>query len=241
MTKKHLVGVRPSGRLHIGHYASVIKPAIEHEADILIAEYHAPDITHGNPKQSTILKHQLEKFVKPSQIKYQSRNFEPMLFFKLLEVTPSGLLKHMPQYKEKEKNALMFSYPVLMAYDLIGYDYVIVGDDQRPHIEFANDILPKIGRKCPKAIYDGGKIMDLRHPERKMSKSEPSSCLFLDDKDYEKKIMKAVTNFEGLENLENIYMLLSGMKNTRNLTYNSSLSLKRAIIDLYERKFIKGK
>lgn len=236
---KYLVGVRPSGRLHIGHYASVIKPALEHKADILIAEYHAPDVSHGEPKQSTVLKHQLEKFVKPSQIKYQSRNFDPMLFFRLLEVTPSGLLRHMPQYKDKEKNALMFTYPVLMAYDLIGYDYVIVGDDQRPHIEFAADILPKIGRKCPEAIYEGGKIMDLRHPDSKMSKSEPNSCLFLDDKDYERKIMKAVTDEAGLFNLQNIYLLLEGIGGgyMRSL---DNLALKLATIDLYRKKFVEN-
>ena len=230
---KYLVGVRPSGRLHIGHYASVIKPALEHKADILIAEYHAPDISHGEPKQSTILKHQLQQFVKPSQIKYQSRNFDAMLFFKMLEITPSGLLKHMPQYKEKDKNALMFTYPVLMAYDLIGYDYVIVGDDQRAHIEFAKDILHKVNRKCPEAIYDGGKIMDLRHPDRKMSKSDPDSCLFLDDRDYERKITKAVTDEAGVKNLYNIYYLLGGGK----AIYTSNQTLKREIVKLYEKRF----
>lgn len=230
---KYLVGVRPSGRLHIGHYASVIKPALEHKADILIAEYHAPDISHGEPKQSTILKHQLQKFVKPSQIKYQSRNFDTMLFFKMLEITPSGLLKHMPQYKEKDKNALMFTYPVLMAYDLIGYDYVIVGDDQRAHIEFAKDILHKVNRKCPEAIYDGGKIMDLRHPDRKMSKSDPESCLFLDDEDYERKIMKAVSTLEGINNLLTIYKLLGGT----DMYFQYNEDLKHRVVKLYEEKF----
>ncbi len=89
----------------------------------------------------------------------------------------------MPQYKAKEKTALMYTYPVLMAHDLVGYDKVIVGDDQRPHIEFARDILPRVGEICPEPTYTSFKIMDLRHPQNKMSKSDPKSCLFLDDND----------------------------------------------------------
>jgi tryptophanyl-tRNA synthetase len=106
----------------------------------------------------------------------------------------------------------MFTYPVLMAHDIAGYDKVIVGDDQKPHIEFANDILHRIGFTCPEPIYEGGRVMDLRHPEKKMSKSDPESCLFLNDplEVMEKKIQKAVTDEAGRANLEFIYKSLGG-------------------------------
>ena len=230
---KTIVGVRPSGRLHIGHYASVIKPARLHKADVLVARFHAPE---GDWQQTV---KDLKKYVAEEQVRLQV--IHPQLFFSLLQVTSTGLLKHMPQYKEKDKNALMFTYPVLMAHDIANYDKVIVGEDQRPHIEFARDILPKLGVKCPEAEYEGGKIMDLRHPNKKMSKSEPNSCLFLDDEDYKQKIMKAVTDEAGRQNLENIYYLLS----TPELSTSKKLiggtdnkTLKEIIIDLYEQEFL---
>ncbi len=211
---KAISGIRPSGKLHLGNYIGSILPALKYDADVLIAEYHAPELVHGKTKEATRLKHQLKRYFKGKRIKMQSKQFDPELFFNLLQVTPSGLLNHMPQYKEKEKTALMFTYPVLMAHDIAGYDYVIVGDDQMPHIEFAKDILHKVGRKCPEPIYEGGRVMDLRHPEKKMSKSDPESCLFLSDsfEVKKKKIQKAVTNKAGRENLEFIYKSLGGTK-----------------------------
>lgn len=203
---KYLVGTRPSGRLHLGHLFSVINPALKYNADVLVAEYHSPQ------DDADAFAEILGKFIPSRQIIRQSNNFDASLFFKLLEHTPSGLLNHMPQYKVKEKNALMFTYPVLMAHDVVGYDVVIVGDDQRPHAEFAADILPRLGKKSPIFKYDGGKVMDLKHPENKMSKSVPSSCLFLDD-DKEtiySKIKSANTNEQGRANLEAIYIELYG-------------------------------
>lgn len=194
-TEKILSGIRPSGRLHLGNYIGAILPAIKYDADVLIAEYHAID---GNEEH---LYSQLVQFIPSERIKFQARTFNAFTYFKLLNVTPSGLLNHMPQYKAKEKTAHMFVYPVLMAHDLVGYDKVIVGEDQRSHIEFARDVLPKLGFKCPEPIYEGGKVMDLRHPTRKMSKSEPESCLFLDENPAEK-IRKAVTDDLGRKNLE---------------------------------------
>ena len=197
-------GIRPSGKLHLGNYVGSILPALAHEADVLIAEYHAPD---GDAKA---LYDDLHKFFPDERIKLQSKTFNPRLYFELLDVSPDGLLRHMPQYKEKEKTALMFTYPVLMAHDIADYDLVIVGDDQRPHVEFANDILYRVGRKCPQPIYDGGRVMDLRNPDKKMSKSDPESCLFLSDSpdDIRRKVRRAVTDEAGRTNLEFIYHAL---------------------------------
>lgn len=203
---KIISGIRPSGKLHLGNYIGSILPALKYKADVLVAEYHAPD---GSPLDLAI---QLRKFFPDDKIHLQRDTFDAKLFFELMSVSPDGLLRHMPQYKEKEKTALMFSYPVLMAQDIADYDYVIIGDDQRPHIEFANDILYRCDKKCPQPIYEGGRVMDLRNPENKMSKSVPESCLFLDDspETIAIKIRKAVTDEAGRRNLEFIYTSLFG-------------------------------
>jgi tryptophanyl-tRNA synthetase len=203
---KSISGIRPTGKLHLGNYIGSILPALKYDADVLVAELHAP-----NEDPSDLI-HALTKYFSNDKILLQRNTFYARTYFKLLEASPTGLLKHMPQYKEKDKNALMFTYPVLMAHDIANYDYVIVGEDQRPHIEFAKDILYRSGYKCPEPIYEGGKVMDLRHPERKMSKSNPESCLFLDDTEdvVESKIMKAVTNEVGRANLIFIYRSLGG-------------------------------
>lgn len=229
--KSTIVGFRPSGRLHLGHYASVIKPAMIYNADILIARHHAP---LADPEYEKAALNALRKFGLDKQVIEQE--LDVTLLAKLLAVTPSHLLNAMPQYKAKEKTALMYIYPVMMALDIAGYDRVVVGEDQRPHIEFARDILPRVGLKCPEPIYTEAKIMDLRHPESKMSKSESNSCLFLDDEDYKRKIMKAVTNPEGLENLINIYKILGGDSNL--LSFIDNKTLKQFIVHLYESHFL---
>lgn len=223
-----IVGTRPSGRLHLGHYASVIKPALDDpNVDVMIARYHAPN---GDADD---MARQLGRYGVTAPI---MQPLNPDVLFKLLAVTPSHLLKAMPQYKATtDKSALMYLYPVLMAHDVAGYDRVIVGEDQRPHIELAADILPRVGLKAPAAVYDSGKIMDLRHPERKMSKSEPQSCLFLDDEEYERKIMKAVTTEAGRANLEAIYGLLSGDEIPQD-----NKTLKEQIVRLYKLRFRGG-
>lgn len=209
MVSTAISGIRPTGRLHLGNYIGSILPAQRHNANVLIAHYHAPE---AEPAEILELHKALTKFFPAERIKMQSLHFNPELYFKLLSVTPTGLLGHMPQYKEKDKNALMFTYPVLMAQDIAEYDQVIVGTDQKPHIELAKDILHKVGYTCPTPIYEGGKVMDLRHPERKMSKSNPESCLFLDDTygEIKSKIKRAVTTPEGRKNLDFIYEALGG-------------------------------
>lgn len=201
-------GIRPSGRLHLGNYIGSILPAQKHDAFVLVAEYHAPE------GDALGLVSELLNYFPSDKILLQRDTFDAKLYFELLQVTSSGLLTHMPQYKEKEKTAHMFVYPILMAMDIADYDFVIVGDDQRPHIELANDILHRVGRKCPQPIYEGGKIMDLRNPEVKMSKSEPDTCLFLSDSSevMGRKIRKAVTDELGRINLENIYHALFNPK-----------------------------
>lgn len=204
---KYLVGIRPTGQLHLGHYFSVIKPALKYNADVLVADYHAPD-TNANDLI------EFNKKLKKLGLKTKLQKIDTLLYFKLLNLASLGELQRMTQYKSSSaKDAHLLCYPVLMACDLIGYDFVIVGDDQKQHIELAKELVRKyrnkykINLKFPIPVYEGGKILSLKDSSKKMSKSEPESCLFLNDlpEVKKKKIMKAVTDKAGRTNLEVLY------------------------------------
>jgi tryptophanyl-tRNA synthetase len=133
-------------------------------------------------------------------------------------VTSFGELRRMTQFKDKSAkqgdegtenlSAGFFDYPVLMVSDILLYDTaeVPVGDDQRQHVELARDVATRFNSRfgetfvVPKATFPavGARVMDLQHPENKMSKSEDSpqgTILVLDTpKAIEKKIKSAVTD-----------------------------------------------
>ena len=147
----------------------------------------------------------------------------------------------MTQFKDKSKNKEsaptgLFSYPVLMAADILLYDtdIVPVGNDQKQHIELCRDIATRINNKYKKTfvvpdgrfLKEGARIMALDDPTKKMSKSVEnvhSRISLLDEPSKIKKsIMKATTdsdgvvkfdmqNKPGISNLLNIYSVLSGM------------------------------
>lgn len=134
------------------------------------------------------------------------------LMWLLNTVTPVGELQRMVQFKEKSEqhpdyqNAGILNYPILMAADILAYkpDSVPVGDDQDQHVELARDLAKKMNRLFdtafpePKSLHTGGKrIMDLVHPDQKMSKSTGGGILLNDSPDaIEKKIKKAVSSSE---------------------------------------------
>ena len=132
----------------------------------------------------------------------------------ILECTAAfGELRRMTQFKDKSDgadfvSAGLFTYPALMAADILLYDTdeVPVGDDQRQHVELARDLAVRFNHRygdtfvVPKATFPaaGARVMDLQHPSRKMSKSEDSpqgTILVLDDlAAVAKKIKRAVTD-----------------------------------------------
>ena len=132
----------------------------------------------------------------------------------LLECTVSfGELRRMTQFKEKADradfvSAGLFSYPALMAADILLYDtdWVPVGDDQRQHLEITRDIAVRFNSrygetfKIPEAAIPaaGARVMDLQNPTKKMSKSEVSPQGTIDIleplKSIERKVMRAVTD-----------------------------------------------
>lgn len=120
----------------------------------------------------------------------------------------------MTQYKvSTEPTAHLLTYPVLMTHDVANYDEVLVGEDQQQHLEYARKLLKKHNKKfdsglrIPVGKIVVGRIKDLKHTERKMSKSHPDGCLFLDDSpdDIRLKLKKATMDENGRENLAFLY------------------------------------
>src|SRR5688572_29695054 len=116
MKKKTLVGIRPTGKLHIGHYFSVIKPALEDDnVDVLVATYH---MSPPSRKAANELCIELNKM----GILPKMQEVDVDLYFELLSVSKMGELDRMTQYKSaKLKTPHLLMYPVLMAYDLLQY------------------------------------------------------------------------------------------------------------------------
>ncbi|WPU65922.1 tryptophan--tRNA ligase [Peredibacter starrii] len=157
-------------------------------------------------------------------------------------LTPMGYLNRMTQFKDKSEkhpkniNSGLYTYPVLMAADILLYqaDLVPVGEDQRQHLELTRDIVGfwqnRYGEgvfKMPEAYVGkmGARVMSLQEPDKKMSKSDENDKNFIsiidDFKKIEKKIKGAATdsgteikydpeNKAGLSNLMTIYSVLSG-------------------------------
>lgn len=137
------------------------------------------------------------------------------LFYKLSHSTSYTELARLPQYQQslddpKKHTLHMLSYPLLMAADIIvsDCDAVIVGDDQEPHLHFYREIARRNWYKEAITIKsDTPRIMSIKDPSKKMSKSlGDSHCIYLDDslEEITEKIMKATTNQEGIENLKAI-------------------------------------
>jgi len=134
----------------------------------------------------------------------------------LMECTASfGELSRMTQFKDKSEqrefvSAGLFTYPALMAADILLYDTeeVPVGDDQRQHVELTRDVAERFNSRygptftVPKAVIPkaGARVMDLQDPTRKMSKSEDSpqgTIVILEDlSSVTKKVKRAVTSTE---------------------------------------------
>lgn len=100
-----------------------------------------------------------------------------------------------------------------MTHDVVGYDEVIVGEDQKVHIEYARRLLKKYNREfgtnipLPVAKIVVGRVKDLKRTDQKMSKSSPEGCLFLDDSpdQIRDKLKAAKADPNGRENLEFLY------------------------------------
>ena len=224
--KRILSGAQPSGLLHIGNYFGMIRRMIDFQdsSDLFcfIANYHS--LTSINNKEE-LEKNTFNAFSdllalgldhKKSTIWVQSHVPEVTeLTWILSNFTSVGLMQRSTSYKDKVANGLspnmgLFSYPVLMAADILLYDatHVPVGDDQKQHLELCRDIAQKFNTdfeienflQVPEPLIqkEFSRIMSLKDGSKKMSKSELSDLSRInltDDKDLIiNKIKKAKTD-----------------------------------------------
>jgi len=217
-------GIQPSGRLHIGNYLGALKNFVElqnsnqYECYFFVADYHS--LTENfNPafkaeETLNIVSDFLAAGIDPEKSTIFVQSHIPAhyeLTWILNTLTPLGELQRMTQFKDKSQkpqaniNAGLFDYPVLMASDILLYDaeFVPVGEDQLQHLELTRELARKFNKKFGKIFTEPKplltkipRLMSLTDPEKKMSKSDPNGCLFLDDseKEIREKIKKATTD-----------------------------------------------
>ena len=229
MKKKIFSGVQPTGNLHLGNYLGAIKNFVDlnndtqNECIFCVVDLHAITVSQ-NPKDLKSNIHEtVATFVasgidpKKSIIFNQSRvSAHSEAAWILSCVARMGWLNRMTQFKEKagkdkEKASIgLYSYPVLMAADILLYDstHVPVGDDQKQHLELCRDIAQKFNNDYktenffivpePLIKKEFSRIMSLKDGLKKMSKSEVSDLSRInltDDKDQIiNKIKKAKTD-----------------------------------------------
>lgn len=208
---KYLIGIQPTGRIHIGNYLGCLAKGLRlqedgHDVTFLIANYHSLTTdSYTDETEKELIR------LGCMNIKRQTPEYTE-LFFKLCCKLNLGTLQKMPQFKEKREKVDfdmgILLYPVLMTADIIinDPDVVIVGKDQTPHLDLCNDISNRIGGKYYNYEFgDVDKIMSLSDPTKKMSKSlGDKHVLYLFDEDYKRKIRSANANEDGLLNLRKI-------------------------------------
>ena len=224
-----LSGIQATGDLHLGHYIGVLKRFVEMQDEFdcyyMIANLHALTVRR-DPKE---LKENVYKLLASyiaagldpdkSTIFLQSQVHEHAELGWVLDCyTYMGELSRMTQYKDKSAkhadniNAGLFTYPSLMAGDILLYqaDLVPTGEDQKQHVELTRDLAERFNKlygetfKIPKPFIEkvGARVMGLQDPTSKMSKSStlPNDTILLIDTPEEimKKVKKAVTDSDGI-------------------------------------------
>lgn len=222
-------GVQPSGNLTLGNYLGAIKNWVDIQKDYhciyAMMDLHTITVrqTPADVRRRTleVLALYLACGIDPEEtiLFIQSQNpAHAELAWVLNCYTYMGELQRMTQFKDKSArhaeniNAGLFTYPVLMAADILLYqaDYVPVGKDQMQHIEICRDIAQRFNAiygdvfKIPEGLLSksGAKVMSLQEPTKKMSKSDENPKAYISMMDdmnvIAKKIRSAVTDSEGV-------------------------------------------
>ena len=260
MSKKIFSGVQPTGNLHLGNYLGAIKNFVElqkkkeNKCIFCVVDLHAITVKQ-DPRE-------LKKNIRETAATFVASGIDPnnsIIFNQSMVpahseaawilscVSRIGWLNRMTQFKEKagkdkEKASIgLYSYPVLMAADILLYDatHVPVGDDQKQHLELCRDIAQKFNNdfnttdflKVPEPLIQKqfSRIMSLKDGMKKMSKSDPSDLSRInltDGKDeIHNKIKKAKTDTmpmpTDIKNLaerpeaENLLGIYSSLKNQK--------------------------
>ena len=258
MSKKIFSGVQPTGNLHLGNYLGAIKNFVDLQNDkenqciFCVVDLHAITVKQDPKELKKNIRETVATFIACGINPAQSIIFNQSMVSAHSEaawilscVSRIGWLNRMTQFKEKagkdkEKASIgLYSYPVLMAADILLYDatHVPVGNDQKQHLELCRDIAQKFNNdfdaidflKVPEPLIQKqfSRIMSLKDGLKKMSKSDPSDLSRInltDDKDQIiNKIKKAKTDPlplpGGIDNLaerpeaENLLGIYSSLKN----------------------------
>ena len=253
MSKKTILsGIQATGNLTLGNYLGAInnwkKMQEEYDCNYMIADLHTLTIRNDPEKLRNNTLDLLALYIaagidpEKSNIFIQSHVSEHAELAWILNCyTYMGELSRMTQFKDKSAkhadniNSGLFTYPVLMAADILLYqaDLVPVGEDQKQHVELTRNIAERFNKiygdtfKIPEPYIQGvaARVMGLQDPTSKMSKSStiPNDSIFLNDEPdvILKKFKKAVTDSEnvvrfdkekkpGISNLISIYSAITG-------------------------------
>lgn len=247
-----LSGIQPSGDLHLGNYLGAIKNWAELSEQFdcywFMADLHTITVRQDPAELRRRTLTQIATYIacgldpEKNTIFVQSHVHQHAELGWVLDCyTMFGELSRMTQFKDKSAkhadniNAGLFTYPCLMAADILLYqpDFVPVGEDQKQHVEICRDIANRFNHahgevfKVPQPYIPkaGARVMSLNQPDTKMSKSIPEGCVFLMEKpeDIMRKFKRAVTDSDtercirfdreakpGVSNLMNIYSAITG-------------------------------
>ena len=221
---RNLSGIQPSGKLHIGNYFGMMKPALElqeqGEAFLFIADYHAmTTVSNADQLRQGVRDVALDFLacgLNPEKTAFYRQSDVPEvteLTWLLSVVTPVGLLERCHSYKDKLAKGIapthgLFSYPVLMAADILAVqsDVVPVGRDQKQHVEVTRDLAIKFNLaygetfKVPEPSIRDSVAVVPGVDGQKMSKSYNNTIeLFAPEKETKKQFMRIVTDSRTLE------------------------------------------
>ena len=216
-------GMQPTGEVHLGNYLGAVSRWVRDQAPgqyFCVVDLHAltvpidPQVLRARTIDlaTWLFAAGLDPDVCTVFAQSQVREHSELAWV-LNGVASMGELNRMTQFKDKAEgkdfvSVGLFAYPVLQAADILLYhtEEVPVGADQRQHIELARDIAQRFNTRfgdtftLPKAVFPeaGARIMDLQHPDKKMSKSaeSPQGTILLaeDEAETRKKVMRAVTD-----------------------------------------------
>ncbi|MBT4857223.1 tryptophan--tRNA ligase [Candidatus Uhrbacteria bacterium] len=271
-----LTGIQPTNFLHIGNLFGALRPAIdlqrENDLFMMIADYHAITAEHDPVKLHDNILFTAASYIAagidPTKTVLFQQSQIPAhteLGWVLQTVARMGEAKRMTQFKDKsgsnedKVSVGLFTYPTLMAADILLYDAesVPVGDDQKQHIEFTRDLAQRFNRDFgdtfvvpePMIRKHGARLKSLTEPEKKMSKSAPSAKSYIsltDDPDIiAKKVRSATTDSEpgmtfskdrpGLHNLLTILSLIEDAPGDELASRYDGMGTKALKDDLTER------
>ena len=247
-----LSGIQPSGELHLGNYLGAIKNWAELSDQFdcywFLADLHTITVRQNPAELRRRTLTQIAAYIAcgldpaKNTIFVQSHVHQHAELGWVLDCyTMFGELSRMTQFKDKSAkhadniNAGLFTYPCLMAADILLYqpDFVPVGEDQKQHVEICRDIANRFNHvygdvfKMPEPYIPkaGARVMSLNQPDTKMSKSIPEGCVFLMEKpeDILRKFKRAITDSDtercvrydpqakpGVSNLMQIYSAVTG-------------------------------